>query len=151
MCYCNISSVSWYRCLCHSSGELVSRITKDTNDMSESLSEELSLLMWYSMRLVFLYGSMMLLSVRLSIFTLLGLPVIWIVPEFSGRFYQVGLKSLLSDWSDFFWFANRIENGTNGVFPVTSLDICVLQNHTSSADVLEIFKLLIKDFNHVSK
>ncbi|KAF5888954.1 antigen peptide transporter 1, partial [Clarias magur] len=70
------------------SGELVSRITKDTNDMSESLSEELSLLMWYSMRLIFLYGSMMLLSVRLSIFTVLGLPVIWIVPEFSGRFYQ---------------------------------------------------------------
>ncbi|XP_053468157.1 antigen peptide transporter 1 isoform X1 [Ictalurus furcatus] len=71
-----------------SSGELVSRITKDTNDMSESLSEELSLLMWYTMRLVFLYGSMLLLSVRLSIFTILGLPVIWIVPEFSGKFYQ---------------------------------------------------------------
>ncbi|KAK3540809.1 hypothetical protein QTP86_001968 [Hemibagrus guttatus] len=71
-----------------SSGELVSRITKDTNDMSESLSEELSLLMWYTMRLVFLYGSMLLLSVRLSLFTILGLPVIWIVPEFSGKFYQ---------------------------------------------------------------
>ncbi|XP_027013646.2 antigen peptide transporter 1 [Tachysurus fulvidraco] len=71
-----------------SSGELVSRITKDTNDMSESLSEELSLLMWYTMRLIFLYGSMLLLSVPLSIFTILGLPVIWIVPEFSGKFYQ---------------------------------------------------------------
>ncbi|KAG7317958.1 hypothetical protein KOW79_018993 [Hemibagrus wyckioides] len=71
-----------------SSGELVSRITKDTNDMSESLSEELSLLMWYTMRLIFLYGSMLLLSVRLSLFTILGLPVIWIVPEFSGKFYQ---------------------------------------------------------------
>ncbi|XP_060756352.1 antigen peptide transporter 1 [Neoarius graeffei] len=70
------------------SGELVSRITKDTNDMSESLSEDLSLLMWYTMRLVFLYGSMLLLSVRLSIFTILGLPIIWIIPEFSGRFYQ---------------------------------------------------------------
>ncbi|KAI5092398.1 antigen peptide transporter 1 [Silurus meridionalis] len=72
----------------NSSGELVSRITKDTNDMSESLSEELSLLMWYTMRLVFLYGSMLLLSLRLSIFTILGLPIIWIIPEFSGRFYQ---------------------------------------------------------------
>ncbi|TSK20139.1 Antigen peptide transporter 1 [Bagarius yarrelli] len=70
------------------SGELVSRITKDTNDMSESLNGDLSLLMWYTMRLVFLYGSMMLLSCRLSFLTLLGLPVIWIVPEFSGKFYQ---------------------------------------------------------------
>lgn len=58
--------------------------------MSESLSEELSLLMWYTARLIFLYGAMMLLSVRLSVFTVLGLPIIWIVPEFSGRFYQVG-------------------------------------------------------------
>lgn len=74
----------------------MSRITKDTNDMSESLSEELSLLMWYSMRLVFLYGSMMLLSVRLSIFTVLGLPIIWIVPELSGSFYQVGVKPTLA-------------------------------------------------------
>ncbi|KAK7146694.1 hypothetical protein R3I94_009510 [Phoxinus phoxinus] len=71
-----------------STGDIVSRITTDTNTMSESLSEKLSLLMWYFMRILFLFGSMLLLSVRLSIFTALGLPIIWIIPEFSGRFYQ---------------------------------------------------------------
>ncbi|XP_026868099.2 antigen peptide transporter 1 isoform X1 [Electrophorus electricus] len=71
-----------------STGEIVSRITTDTNTMSESLSEELNILIWYSMRLLFLYGFMLLLSVRLSIFTVLGLPIIWIIPEFSGRFLQ---------------------------------------------------------------
>uniref|UniRef100_A0A8C1TG74 Transporter 1, ATP-binding cassette, sub-family B (MDR/TAP) n=1 Tax=Cyprinus carpio TaxID=7962 RepID=A0A8C1TG74_CYPCA len=71
-----------------STGDIVSRITTDTNTMSESLSEKLSLLMWYFMRVIFLFGSMLLLSTRLSIFTALGLPIIWIIPEFSGRFYQ---------------------------------------------------------------
>ncbi|XP_051577068.1 antigen peptide transporter 1 [Myxocyprinus asiaticus] len=71
-----------------STGDIVSRITTDTNTMSESLSEKLSLLMWYFMRVIFLFGSMLLLSTRLSIFTALGLPVIWIIPEFSGQFYQ---------------------------------------------------------------
>ncbi|XP_016372003.1 antigen peptide transporter 1 [Sinocyclocheilus rhinocerous] len=71
-----------------STGDIVSRITTDTNTMSESLSEKLSLLMWYFMRVIFLFGSMLLLSTRLSIFTALGLPIIWIIPEFSGQFYQ---------------------------------------------------------------
>ncbi|XP_067303867.1 antigen peptide transporter 1 [Pseudorasbora parva] len=71
-----------------STGDIVSRITTDTNTMSESLSEKLSLLMWYCMRVFFLFGSMMLLSLRLSFFTALGLPIIWIIPEFSGQFYQ---------------------------------------------------------------
>lgn len=71
-----------------STGDIVSRITTDTNTMSETLSEKLSLLMWYFMRVIFLFGSMMLLSIKLSIFTALGLPIIWIIPEFSGKFYQ---------------------------------------------------------------
>ncbi|KAI4881858.1 hypothetical protein NFI96_011953 [Prochilodus magdalenae] len=71
-----------------STGDLVSRITTDTNTMSESLSDELSLLMWYSFRMVFLLSSMLYLSARLTIFTILGLPIIWIIPEFTGRFYQ---------------------------------------------------------------
>lgn len=69
-------------------GDIVSRITTDTNTMSESLSEKLSLLMWYFMRVIFLFGSMLMLSTRLCCFTLLGLPVIWIIPEIFGRFYQ---------------------------------------------------------------
>ncbi|RXN24583.1 antigen peptide transporter 1 [Labeo rohita] len=71
-----------------STGDIVSRITTDTNTMSESLSEKLSLLMWYFMRVIFLLGSMVLLSPTLTIFTILGLPIIWIIPEFSGQFYQ---------------------------------------------------------------
>lgn len=69
-------------------GDIVSRITTDTNTMSESLSEKLSLLMWYFMRVIFLFGSMLMLSTRLCCFTLLGLPVIWIIPEIFGQFYQ---------------------------------------------------------------
>ncbi|XP_028835014.1 antigen peptide transporter 1 [Denticeps clupeoides] len=69
-------------------GDIVSRITTDTNTMSESLSEKLSLLMWYFMRVVFLFGFMVNLSWKLSLFTALGLPVIWVVPELSGQFYQ---------------------------------------------------------------
>uniref|UniRef100_A0A671RKM1 Antigen peptide transporter 1 n=1 Tax=Sinocyclocheilus anshuiensis TaxID=1608454 RepID=A0A671RKM1_9TELE len=71
-----------------STGDIVSRITTDTNTMSESLSEKLSLLMWYFMRVIFLFGSMVLLSRTLTFFTVLGLPIIWIIPEFSGQFYQ---------------------------------------------------------------
>uniref|UniRef100_A0A8C7NVE8 Transporter 1, ATP-binding cassette, sub-family B (MDR/TAP) n=1 Tax=Oncorhynchus mykiss TaxID=8022 RepID=A0A8C7NVE8_ONCMY len=56
-------------------GDLVSRITTDTNDMSESLSEKLSLLMWYFM--------------RLSLFTAMGLPIIWVIPKIPGKWYQV--------------------------------------------------------------
>ncbi|XP_049323527.1 antigen peptide transporter 1 [Astyanax mexicanus] len=69
-------------------GKIVSRITTDTNTMSESLSDELSLLMWYFCRIVFLLSSMLYLSVRLTTFTILGLPIIWIIPEFTGKFYQ---------------------------------------------------------------
>ncbi|XP_030641513.1 antigen peptide transporter 1 [Chanos chanos] len=69
-------------------GDIVSRITTDTNTMSESLSEKLSLLMWYFWRVIFLFGSMVFLSWRLCFFTLLGLPIIWVIPEFTGQFYQ---------------------------------------------------------------
>ncbi|XP_066579554.1 antigen peptide transporter 1 [Amia ocellicauda] len=69
-------------------GDIVSRITTDTNTMSESLSEKLSLLMWYLMRVLFLFSFMLRLSGRLALFTALGLPLIWLVPEFSGKFYQ---------------------------------------------------------------
>lgn len=69
-------------------GDIVSRITTDTNTMSESLSEKLSLLMWYFWRIIFLFCFMVTLSWKLSLFTLMGLPVIWVIPEFTGRFYQ---------------------------------------------------------------
>ncbi|KAJ7985442.1 hypothetical protein DPEC_G00352080 [Dallia pectoralis] len=70
------------------SGDLVSRITTDTNEMSESLSEKLSLVMWYFMRVTFLFIFMVNLSWKLSLFTAMGLPIIWVIPKISGKWYQ---------------------------------------------------------------
>lgn len=69
-------------------GQIVSRITTDTNTMSESLSEKLSLLMWYFARIFFLFLFMVNLSWKLSIFTAMGLPIILVIPKISGKFYQ---------------------------------------------------------------
>ncbi|XP_012673518.2 antigen peptide transporter 1 isoform X2 [Clupea harengus] len=69
-------------------GDIVSRITTDTNTMSESLSEKLSLLMWYFWRVIFLFCFMINLSWKLSLFTCMGLPIIWVIPQISGKFYQ---------------------------------------------------------------
>ncbi|KAM4696188.1 antigen peptide transporter 1 [Rhinophrynus dorsalis] len=69
-------------------GDIISRVTTDTIAMSESLTSELSLLMWYLMRLVFLSVYMVLLSPKLTLFTVLCLGVITLVPKLSGTFYQ---------------------------------------------------------------
>ncbi|KAM7382989.1 hypothetical protein PAMP_002679 [Pampus punctatissimus] len=70
-------------------GELVSRITKDTNDMSEALSEKLSLLMWYTARFAFLLFFMVSLSWKMTLLTCMGLPIIWVIPELTGHFHQI--------------------------------------------------------------
>lgn len=69
-------------------GVLVSRITTDTNDMSEALSEKLSLLMWYAARFSFLIFFMVSQSAKMTLLTCMGLPIIWIIPEFTGHFHQ---------------------------------------------------------------
>lgn len=71
-----------------STGELVSRITADTNDMSEALSEKLSLVMWYSARFGFLTFFMLSQSWKMSLLTCMGLPIIWVIPELIGHFRQ---------------------------------------------------------------
>lgn len=70
-------------------GELVSRITTDTNSMSEALSEELSLLMWYTARFGFLLFYMVSQSWKMTLLTCMGLPIIWVIPKLTGRFHQV--------------------------------------------------------------
>nr|WIM36855.1 transporter 1, ATP binding cassette subfamily B member [Ogcocephalus cubifrons] len=70
-------------------GELVSRITTDTNSMSEALSEQLSLLMWYAARLGFLLFFMVSQSWKMTLLTCMGLPIIWVIPELTGHFHQV--------------------------------------------------------------
>ncbi|XP_065419923.1 uncharacterized protein LOC101952783 [Chrysemys picta bellii] len=69
-------------------GDITSRVTADTDAMSEALSEKLNLLMWYGMRGVFLFGLMVQVSLRLALFTAVGLPLILLVPKFSGKFHQ---------------------------------------------------------------
>lgn len=69
-------------------GELVSRVTTDTNDMSEALSEKLSLLMWYSARFVFILYFMLHQSWNMTLLTCMALPLIWVVPKLIGRFSQ---------------------------------------------------------------
>lgn len=69
-------------------GELVSRITTDTNDMSEALSEELSLVMWYTARFVFLLMFMVSQSWKLTLLSCMGVPIIWVLPELIGNFRQ---------------------------------------------------------------
>lgn len=71
------------------SGELVSRITTDTNDMSEALSEKLSLVMWYTARFGFLLTFMVSQSWKMTLLTCMGLPIIWVIPKLTGHFHQV--------------------------------------------------------------
>uniref|UniRef100_A0A4W3H4X8 Antigen peptide transporter 1-like n=1 Tax=Callorhinchus milii TaxID=7868 RepID=A0A4W3H4X8_CALMI len=69
-------------------GDITSRITTDTNTMSEALSDRLSLLLWYLMRTLCLFGFMLSLSGRLSLFTAIGIPIILLIPDLAGGFYQ---------------------------------------------------------------
>ncbi|XP_069571086.1 antigen peptide transporter 1 [Brachyistius frenatus] len=69
-------------------GELVSRITTDTNDMSEALSEKLSLVMWYTARFAFLLFFMVSQSWKMTLLTCMALPIIWVIPELTGHFNQ---------------------------------------------------------------
>lgn len=69
-------------------GVLVSRITTDTNDMSEALSEKLSLVMWYTARFGFLLCFMVRQSWKMTLLTCMGLPIVWVIPKLTGHFHQ---------------------------------------------------------------
>uniref|UniRef100_A0A8D0L3J6 Transporter 1, ATP binding cassette subfamily B member n=1 Tax=Sphenodon punctatus TaxID=8508 RepID=A0A8D0L3J6_SPHPU len=69
-------------------GDITSRVTTDTDTMSEALSEKLSLLMWYLARALFLYALMLWLSLRLALFVTVGLPVILLLPKLLGKIHQ---------------------------------------------------------------
>lgn len=78
------------------SGELVSHVTTNTNTMSEALSEELSLVMWYTGRLVFLLFFMVSQSWKLTLLSCMSLPIIWVVTKAFGYISQVKHTSLRS-------------------------------------------------------
>ncbi|XP_078391923.1 antigen peptide transporter 1, partial [Cetorhinus maximus] len=69
-------------------GDITSRVTTDTNTMSESLTEKLSLLMWYLMRAGCLLVFMVNLSFKLTFFTIIGTFIISIIPKYTGKYYQ---------------------------------------------------------------
>nr|XP_056723026.1 LOW QUALITY PROTEIN: uncharacterized protein LOC130493334 [Euleptes europaea] len=69
-------------------GDITSRITSDTDTMSEALSGDLSLLMWYLIRGTFLYAMMLWVSTPLALFVTVGLPFILLLPKLSGKFHQ---------------------------------------------------------------
>ncbi|XP_053329320.1 antigen peptide transporter 1-like [Spea bombifrons] len=69
-------------------GDIISRVTTDIKVMSEALSEELSLFIWYFMRTAFPTIYMFNLSPKLTVFSVLCLCIIMIAPQLSGTFLQ---------------------------------------------------------------
>lgn len=57
--------------------------------MSEALSEELSLVMWYTGRLAFLLFFMVSQSWKLTLLSCMSLPIIWVVAKVFGYISQV--------------------------------------------------------------
>ncbi|DAA16696.1 TPA: transporter 1, ATP-binding cassette, sub-family B [Bos taurus] len=70
-------------------GEITSRVTDDTSTMSESLSSDLSLLLWYLIRGLCLLGLMLWASPSLTMITLVALPLLFLLPEKMGKWYKV--------------------------------------------------------------
>lgn len=77
-------------------GAIISRITEDTSTLSESLSEKLSLLLWYLVRGLCLLGLMLWGSPSLTMVTLVFLPLLFLLPKKLGKWYQVCLRSFLN-------------------------------------------------------
>ncbi|XP_012928393.2 antigen peptide transporter 1 isoform X3 [Heterocephalus glaber] len=69
-------------------GVIMSRVTSDTSTMCESLSSELSLLLWYLVRglcpLVFILWG----SPSLTLVTLASLPLLFLLPKQLGKWYE---------------------------------------------------------------
>ncbi|XP_031820814.1 antigen peptide transporter 1 [Sarcophilus harrisii] len=69
-------------------GAITSRVSEDTAMLSESLSEKLSLLLWYLFRGLCLLGFMMWGSLTLTLVTLIALPVLFFLPKELGKWHQ---------------------------------------------------------------
>uniref|UniRef100_A0A667FV52 Transporter 1, ATP binding cassette subfamily B member n=1 Tax=Lynx canadensis TaxID=61383 RepID=A0A667FV52_LYNCA len=69
-------------------GAITSRVTEDTSTLSESLSEELSLVLWYLVRGLCLLGLMLWGSLSLTMVTLVVLPLLFLMPKTLGKWYQ---------------------------------------------------------------
>ncbi|CAF88941.1 unnamed protein product, partial [Tetraodon nigroviridis] len=89
-------------------GELVSHITTSTNRMSEILSQEMSYLMWYVSRFVFLIFFMLTQSWKMLLLTWMGLPICWVVAKFAGNFQESISKRLQDSLAE----ANQVATET---------------------------------------
>ncbi|XP_046958741.1 antigen peptide transporter 1 [Lynx rufus] len=69
-------------------GAITSRVTEDTSTLRESLSEELSLVLWYLVRGLCLLGLMLWGSLSLTMVTLVVLPLLFLMPKTLGKWYQ---------------------------------------------------------------
>ncbi|MBZ3871539.1 Antigen peptide transporter 1 [Sciurus carolinensis] len=69
-------------------GNITSRVTDDTSTVCESLSEELNILMWYLVRGLCLLGLMLWGSLPLTLVTLATLPLLFLLPEKLGKWWQ---------------------------------------------------------------
>ncbi|XP_043939235.1 ABC-type oligopeptide transporter ABCB9-like [Protopterus annectens] len=69
-------------------GDVTSHISTDTNTVTEALSQELNSALWNSLRAVFLFAFMLGLSSKLSVFTLIGLPIIIAISALSAKCHQ---------------------------------------------------------------
>lgn len=88
-----IHSLSSLQCL---AGAITSRVTEDTSTLSESLSEKLSLLLWYLVRGLCLLGLMLWGSLSLTMVTLVTLPLLFLLPKKLGKWHQVCPGSCLT-------------------------------------------------------
>uniref|UniRef100_A0A8C2SG82 Proteasome subunit beta type-8 n=1 Tax=Capra hircus TaxID=9925 RepID=A0A8C2SG82_CAPHI len=70
-------------------GEITSRVTDDTSTMSESLSSDLSLLLWYLIRGLCLLGLMLWVSPSLTVVTLVALPLLFLLPKKLGKWSKM--------------------------------------------------------------
>uniref|UniRef100_A0AC11CMS5 Transporter 1, ATP binding cassette subfamily B member n=1 Tax=Ovis aries TaxID=9940 RepID=A0AC11CMS5_SHEEP len=70
-------------------GEITSRVTDDTSTMSESLSSDLSLLLWYLIRGLCLLGLMLWASPSLTVVTLVALPLLFLLPKKLGNRHKM--------------------------------------------------------------
>ncbi|XP_006107094.1 LOW QUALITY PROTEIN: antigen peptide transporter 1 [Myotis lucifugus] len=70
-------------------GAITSRVTEDTATLSESVSEQLSLLLWYLVRGLCLLGLMLWGSPSLTLVTLVALPLLFLLPKKLGKWRQV--------------------------------------------------------------
>ncbi|XP_013916383.1 PREDICTED: antigen peptide transporter 1-like, partial [Thamnophis sirtalis] len=71
-----------------SDGDIASHISSGIDTMSEALSHDLSLVMWYLLRGICYYAMMLWISVPLATFVIVTMPFILLLPKWSGKFYQ---------------------------------------------------------------